>query len=378
MNILNLKSDQLLLIAFFPFFISIENWNLYGINATVGSYSKALPFSIFLMSVLIAFRAARGLIKFEYINSQLEFSHLLTALFLVFLFPTKSTLILLFSIILINFSINSIKIPRAQSLRTLLLVILIPGLIASYKFIENAESLPGEVIPHFYTIYNFEQYYALSALLILGLLFRYYKKHKIEGCFSWLCCVYLSVGSENKTALIVSLYLLFTFFLYSILKNDFFRRLNLIFILICSFFALIFPVISYIIVLITPDLINSSHEYGLIARFNIIYQLLNSLQINELITAASKSQWFIEFAHQPHNQLLSWLVNGGIFLCVGATFMYVDYVKKIIYTDAAVLIAPILIYSVMTEVMEHPFVIIQICLIVGAYLKDHMTPPSNV
>ncbi len=247
-------------------------------------------------------------------------------------------------------------------LRWSLFVSLLLGFLASklyvisYFFGIEYVNFPGEILPGFFSIYNFEQYFVLSLIFLFVYL---YINGQLNLCLSaivFFILLLIAVVSNNDTAIISLVFfgLLIINNKWKFISVNFF---NIVLVFLGVLLLISVPYFSYFLLDNYSHLIGDPAISGIWARVFIYHEYVSMIGFSNV---------FVPFEidgdsniSDPHNQLLTFIVYGGLLYALS----FYTLVLCLIYHVAAKLRAVFIYYSIVLgcilEPLLHPFILVQ-------------------
>jgi hypothetical protein len=375
------KIGAMVMLVFMPVFISVDlagglSFSRPGAHFDSSQYIVTFPISLVFISLFLLFNInfhliIRGIVqnRINFFAMQMAILYVLGVIFALISGGFSGSLIietLCFFCLIYIVSGGRINIPINYFARVGFWVLAIPGLIAAALvdgfLIPAINFLPGEIIPGVYAIYNFEQYYAMSLVLTLGFLMKAGKSlRQIFICF--LVTAFVAHASENSTALLLAL---LGFFLYivDISHPVLYRFFIKTYFFLAVILFILFPIISYLIVnSAVVDL--DSQGSGFIDRMYLHAIFLDNFRIENIFIPATASEWF-RAGRDVHHQFVVLMSSGGVLCAISYYLLLIYIVIKAKIEHRFVFISLCLVAATMVEPLNHPFLMIQFFIFLGA------------
>jgi hypothetical protein len=352
------------LIFFIPLFIS-DSFNSFGVYAhSIDPIGKSAPLSIFFL-----------LLFFYPILKSKKLSHTWCILLIIYMLVASyageqvrhyfSLLLLFFAVALgarLNFIVGGIRV--ILFIYSIIIINTVYGLF----YLNDIKYLAG-FVNNWLVIYNFEQYFAFSSLILFIIIASLGGVR--DSLWALANSIGLSIISQNYTALIISIVFALIYGAHcKIKKIKISTNLKLIIIIV----ILLTPLLLFAIFVNVSGLIQTALQAsgGLETRVAFYKVFMHDMGLNNLFLPSSVSYYGgLKYTFEWHNTFLTTISYFG-FINALALFTYIVYLLLIIsrfnYIGSVLLALFISMAGLTVEIFYHPFIAIQLGMTFGLLL----------
>lgn len=235
------------------------------------------------------------------------------------------------------------------------------GLLARLSLLVFDGVYLGEVIPGYFAIYNFEQYFVLGAVLCFGVLCASFRNY-ITLILWFLVIFYLAQFSENITAqVLLVLFLIIGFFSRFKIFDKIASNPNA-FVGLASAFLLVpflFALIAWAYVAHELGPLGNPAASGLWARVVMHYNIIHNISFVDLLRPLAAGDYYGVLYGEPHHQFFYYWFYGGFSQALISFFCVLYLIRLSLPEQRLIFLIFFLIAGTTLEPMGHPFIFIQ-------------------
>ncbi len=379
---------MLIIFLFLPIFVSIDvaggvSLSRPGAYYDGSQFITTFPIGLVFIILLFFFKFRFALLlrwillgRIRTFAMQLAFVYFVGLVVALFFGGLSSSLVIetaCFAYLIYLVSGGGVDISLNKLAHTGFLLMAVPGVIASiivgrFSFIPMSY-FPGEIWPGIYAIYNFEQYYAISLFLALGILMSSCKS-LIRILVYFSITLFIACASENTTALILTVIGFFSFCIVRFIPVYYGYFLRFYFVIAVLFFFS-FPIFSFLI--FNGAEFNFDIEgSGFIDRMYLHAAFVDNFKIENMLIPANGSEWF-RVGRDVHHQFILLLSSAGLLCAISyySLLIYVVLNAKVEHRFAFISLC--LVAATMVEPLNHPFLMFQFYVFLGSsYFKNEL------
>lgn len=238
------------------------------------------------------------------------------------------------------------------------------GLLARLAFLFFGRAYVGEIIPGYFAIYNFEQYYVLGSVLCFGQLCTSFRSY-ISLVLWFLVIFYLALFSENLTAQVLLMLFLIIGFCSRLKTFDRITSNPNVFISLAFAFLLIpflFSLVAWAYVAHELGPLGNPATSGLWARVDMHYNIIHNISFIDFLRPIAVGDYYRVLYREPHHQFFNYWFYGGFAQALISFICILYIIRSSLHEQRFTFLFFFLIVGTTLEPMRHPFIFIQFFL----------------